>query len=432
MHHNFRYISDAWRVAKPENDKYYNDATWNVVYVDSHDYAPNGAPEDKRFSGDERTLAENWSLMFTHRGIPCVYYGSEIQFKKGCVIDNGPNTSLIHTGRAYYGGYIKGSAQVTDFAQFTHATGNMAQTLRHPLAQHVQRLNRIRQAVPALRKGQYSLSGCSGSYAFKRRYTDATTDSYALVTISGGATFSNIPNGVYVDCVTGDSQTVTNGTLTVSCSGKGNLRVYVLHTDKTPAPGKIGDDGKYIYASSSVGGDAPTWDGTEEELVNDPTNPQDPDEIQDPCLKSEDQRCAFFTKSSDFGNKIYCYMWFKDGGTTEICGKWPGKLATRLGNGIYRFDIPDDAPAINDKWMIIWNDGSGNQTADLKYYNQGMYSGNNKGNIQYTSPVTLMCEDTPVEDVPTTPVPNTHKVIKEGRLYIFYQGLWYDAMGNRQ
>lgn len=48
MHHNFRYISDAWRIAKPENDKYYNDATWNVVYVDSHDYAPNGAPEDKR------------------------------------------------------------------------------------------------------------------------------------------------------------------------------------------------------------------------------------------------------------------------------------------------------------------------------------------------------------------------------------------------
>jgi glycosidase len=432
MHHNFRYISDAWRIAKPENDKYYNDATWNVVYVDSHDYAPNGAPEDKRFSGDERTLAENWSLMFTHRGIPCVYYGSEIQFKKGCVIDNGPNTSLINTGRAYYGGYIKGSAEVTDFAQFSHATGNMAQTLSHPLAQHVQRLNRIRQAVPALRKGQYSMSGCSGSYAFKRRYTDATTDSYALVTISGGATFSNIPNGMYVDCVTGDSQTVTNGTLSVSCSGKGNLRVYVLSTDKTPAPGKIGNDGKYIYASSSVGGSTPSWDGTEEELVNDPTNPQDPTEIQDPCLKSEDQRCAFFTKSSDFGNKIYCYMWFTDGSTTEICGKWPGMVATKLGNDTYRFDIPEDAPAINDKWMIIWNDGAGNQTADLKYYNQGMYSGANKGSIRYTSSVTLMCEDTPVEEVPAAPVSTTYKVIKDGRLWILYEGVWYDALGNRQ
>ena len=32
------------------------------------------------------------------------------------------------------------------------------------------------------------------------------------------------------------------GTLNVSCSGKGNLRVYVLSTDKTPAPGVVGAD----------------------------------------------------------------------------------------------------------------------------------------------------------------------------------------------
>jgi hypothetical protein len=300
------------------------------------------------------------------------------------------------------------------------------------LAQHIQRLNRIRQAVPALRKGQYSMSGCSGSYAFKRRYTDATTDSYALVTISGGATFSNIPNGVYVDCVTGDSQTVTNGTLAVSCSGKGNLRVYVLHTDMTAAPGKIGEDGKYIYTSSSVAGNTPSWDGTEEELVNDPSNPQDPTEITDPCLRSEDQRCAFFTKSSEFGNKIYCYMWFTDGSTTEICGKWPGMVATKLGNGTYRFDIPDHAPAINDKWMIIWNDGSGNQTADLKYYNHGMYSGTSKGNIQYMYPITAMCEESAVEQIAVDASPAGDKVIRDGRLYILYQGDWYDVMGNRQ
>ena len=24
-----------------KEDKYYNDSTWNVVYVDSHDYGPN-------------------------------------------------------------------------------------------------------------------------------------------------------------------------------------------------------------------------------------------------------------------------------------------------------------------------------------------------------------------------------------------------------
>ena len=125
-------------------------------------------------------------------------------------------------------------------------------------------------------------------------------------------------------------------------------------------------------------------------------------------------------------------MWFTDGLTTEICGKWPGMVATKLGNNKYRFDVPEDAPVINDKWMIIWNDGAGNQTADLKYYNQGMYSGSNKSSIMHTSDVTTLCEQSSVENHPTPSAPVTYKVIKEGRLSIFYEGTWYDALGNRQ
>lgn len=398
MHHNFKSAGDAWNIAQKGNDQYYNDATWNVVYVDSHDYAPNGAPEDKRFSGDESTLAENWSLMFTHRGVPCVYYGSEIQFKKGCVIDNGPNTSLINTGRAYFGGYIKGSANVTDFATYSNATGNMAATLSHPLAKHVQRLNKIRQAVPALRKGQYSMDGCKGSFAFKRRYTDATTDSYALVCISGGATFSGIENGTYVDCVTGDTKTVTNGTLSVSCSGKGNMRVYVLNTTKTPAPGKVGVDGKYVYGTKNAGS-YPKWDGTQEELIDDPTLPEEPEEAIEPCLTSAEQRVVFFTKSSDFGKKINCYIWNSNG---TITNGWPGNTAVSLGNGKYRFDIPASAPASDGTWMIIWNDGSA-QTKDLVFTNHGMYTGSDKNNITCTSKVTALCEGGEIPDIPENP-----------------------------
>ena len=65
--------------------------------------------------------------------------------------------------------------------------------------------------------------------AFIRRYTDAQEgiDSLALVSISGGATFKNIPNGTYIDAVTGDVQNVTNGTLTVPSLSKSNMRVYV-------------------------------------------------------------------------------------------------------------------------------------------------------------------------------------------------------------
>ncbi|MBO7368475.1 MAG: starch-binding protein, partial [Paludibacteraceae bacterium] len=261
MHHNFESLSSGWGIASPDNDKFYNDATFNVTYVDSHDYAPNGAPEDKRFSQGEQAWAEDLALLFTYRGIPCIYYGSEIQFRAGAPIDQGTNMPLDQTGRAYFGGYIKGSANVTDFGVYSGATGNMAKTLSHPLAQHIQRLNLIRQAVPALRKGQYSREGCNGSFAFKRRYKDNNTDSFVLVCINGGATFSGLPKGTYRDCVTGDTKSVSEGgSLTASCSGRGNMRVYVLD-----GPGKIGEDGKYLYGSSARNIPEPTWDGTQEE-----------------------------------------------------------------------------------------------------------------------------------------------------------------------
>ncbi|MDE7119909.1 MAG: alpha-amylase, partial [Muribaculaceae bacterium] len=185
MHWRFHSAQNAFGVRSEDN--LYNDARWNVVYVDSHDYAPNG--NDKcRFSWGTEAWAENLSLMFAWRGIPCLYYGSEIEFQKGKKIDEGPNLALKDSGRAYYGGYITGNVNVTDFAQYTGATGNMAATLASPLAQHIQRLNRLRAAIPALRKGQYSTDGCSGQMAFKRRYTDSKTDSYVLVTISGSST----------------------------------------------------------------------------------------------------------------------------------------------------------------------------------------------------------------------------------------------------
>ena len=258
MHWNFNSASGAFGVHT--QDYLYNDATYNVVYVDSHDYAPDS---NCRFNKDQATWAENLSLMFTFRGIPCLFYGSEVEFQKGKDIDKGPMLPLKDTGRAYFGGYIEGNVNVMDFAEYSDATGNMASTLTYPLARHIQRLNKIRAAVPALRKGQYSTEGCSGNLSFKRRYKDGNVDSYVLVTISGNSTFTNILNGTYVDAVTGDIKNVTNNTLTAECSGKGNMRVYVLN-----GPGKIGDDGKYLYDDASV--DQP-WAAWPDETMPDDT-----------------------------------------------------------------------------------------------------------------------------------------------------------------
>lgn len=114
------------------------------------------------------------------------------------------------------------------------------------MAKHIRTLNLIRRAIPALQKGQYSTDNVSGGMAYKRRFTDSTTDSFALVAVSDGATFNSIPNGTYIDAVTGDTKVVSNGSLSVSLSGKGNVRVYVLSTNLTPAPGKVAESGNYI------------------------------------------------------------------------------------------------------------------------------------------------------------------------------------------
>ena len=440
MHWNFRSASEAWGVKG--NDNRYNDATWNVTYVDSHDYAPDGAPEGTRFDQDQSTWAENLSLMFTFRGIPCVYYGSEIEFKKGCVIDKGPNIALKETGRAYFGGYIKGDIKVTDFAEYSNATGNIAQTLKHPLSLHIQRLAKIRMAVPALRKGQYSTSGCNGQFAFKRRYTDATTDSYVLVTISGGATFSSIPNGTYVDCITGDTKTVTNGSLSVSCSGKGNMRVYVLNTELTKAPGKIGTDGKYLYQSSSVAGSNPAWDGTQEELDerfggSNSGNGGSTDwgEAVEPCLDSANERAVFFQATQDFGTSAAVYMWIK-GTDTNLLGAWPGQRAIHLGGGTFKFVIPDNVTGDQSQWMIIWNNNNaGKQTADMSFTMHGLYTMNG-----YQSKVSKLCAggevdpDTPdnpdTPDTPDTPNQTDFCLQSASERVVFFQGNDFGSSAN--
>ena len=255
MHYSYNTANDAFRVAK--EDELYNDATYNVVYVDSHDYSP-GPSDLNRFGGTDAQWAENLSLLFTFRGIPCIYYGSEVGFRRGVRIDPGPNGPLSNTGRAYFGGYITGDVTATDFGEYK-ATGNVAASLNHDVAQHLIRLNKIRQAVPALRKGQWTTDGCKATgkngIAFKR----ATKDCYALVALNGGATFTDCPAGTYTDVVTG--KTYTGSTIEVEApSTQGQLRVLV----KDWKDGKIGEDGPFIYDTTAKSLDGQDYDGNEE------------------------------------------------------------------------------------------------------------------------------------------------------------------------
>ncbi|MDE6558936.1 MAG: starch-binding protein, partial [Muribaculaceae bacterium] len=376
MHWNFNSALGAYGVHS--QDDLYNDATYNVVYVDSHDYAPDS---NYRFMGSQETWAENLSLMFTFRGIPCIYYGSEVEFQKGKDIDKGAILALKDTGRAYFGGYIEGDVKVSDFAEYTGATGNMASTLSYPLAKHIQRLNKIRAAVPALRKGQYSTDGCSGKMAFKRRYTDSKTDSYVLVTISGDATFTGVLNGTYVDAITGDVQNVTDGKLTAKCSGKGNLRVYVLNTQKTKSPGKVGVDGKYLHGGTPVNESWVAWpDETmpEETLTQKPNsvtptpggNREEPAEVIKPAM-AEGEQAVFFEHES--WNPVNAWIWTSS--TNYTGGTWPGQAMTYLGNNVYKWTYTGSGKIADGAKVIFSNAGNDQVTKDgFPFVNGGYYT----------------------------------------------------------
>lgn len=244
MHHQFLNANQAYSCCI-EEDQYFNDSTWNVTYVDSHDYGPNTILGVRYDQGTD-AWAENLDLMFTFRGIPCIYYGSEIEFQKGEQIEpwyNGNRVPYNKSGRAYFGDHLEGSVTANDTGDYT-ASGAIKETLDSTLSQHIMRLNQIRAAVPALRKGQYK---SYGDMKFVRRYTSNEIDSVAVVSISGSASFSGLPAGTYIDVVSGDKQTIgEGGTITTKNSGKASMAVYVNATLDPSITGVIGEAGTYL------------------------------------------------------------------------------------------------------------------------------------------------------------------------------------------
>ena len=203
-------------------------------------------------------------MLFTFRGIPIVYYGSEIRFAAGKPNDwpgggsNGVNMSLEKTGRAYYGSHLEGNVTASDFGVYT-ASGEVQTTLSKDMCKHLRDLNKIRLAVPALQMGQYSTSGHSGGWAgYKRRYTGTNKitgeaiDSYCLVGVGSGThTWSGVLNGTYIDAVSGQTVNVSGGTASFTPKTGGDssdaaLVVLVYNELTTKAPGKVASESPYF------------------------------------------------------------------------------------------------------------------------------------------------------------------------------------------
>lgn len=217
----FSGVTDAARY-----DNLYADPSQLVTWLDNHDFGPNN-DWNMRYSGTDENLAACMNFMFTWRGIPSVYYGTEMRFKAGAYTDlhdaAGINQSLEQTGRAYFG-------------------DAMANASNHIIYKHIKRLNAIRKAIPALQNGNWSWGGNGPGNAIG--YTRRSGASFVVVGLakdgSAGFNFTGIDNGVYRDAVTGRVATVTNGNLSFTVTS-GSAGIYVLN-----GPGMIGENGGFF------------------------------------------------------------------------------------------------------------------------------------------------------------------------------------------
>jgi glycosidase len=210
-------------------DWIYGDPTTLVTFLQNHDVGPDNDFR-YRFKGEQWMAAAAYNLIWTARGIPCLYYGEEVEFMKGAPQDViGERDTLDQTGRAYFGDHLTAE--------------RIAETQAHPLYRHIRRLNAIRRAIPALRKAPMGQVAEWGSgMSFVRDLGDG--QSYAVVGLAIGSdqevTVGGVRNGLYRDAVTGREARVGDGTLRFGVRAN-SAGVYVLD-----GPGKVGEDGPYL------------------------------------------------------------------------------------------------------------------------------------------------------------------------------------------
>ncbi|MEP2026775.1 MAG: starch-binding protein [Reichenbachiella sp.] len=383
-------------------DHLYADPSTNLLWLDNHDFGPNN-DWNRRYGGSEENLAACMNFMFTWRGIPVVYYGTEIQFKKGEYADihdaSGITQSIDLTGRAYYGD------------QFANAPN-------HKIYQHIKKLNAMRRAVPALQKGSWRWDGNHGGNAVG--YVRQFNDSEVAVGLAkdGGSNFSfnGMTNGIYRDAVTGNEINVSNGSISFYVES-GSAGLYVLN-----GPGMIGGNG-VGYFQPGVGGTNPTVSISPASGVyadpinvtlsassqNDPTsiyytidgsNPNsNSSQYTSPinvaanttikALAIDDQgnhsaiasnsytigevgSFSVYYKQTSGGNSANVHHWNAQPAGTLNDSNWPGPFMIDEGNGWFRYDF-SGVTSTN----LLFNDNGSAKTADLYRDKDGWFENGN-------------------------------------------------------
>lgn len=172
-----------------------------MTFYDNHDMARMNASDEGFID------AHNW--LFTARGIPVIYYGSEIGFMRG---------RAEHAGNRNYFGQER-----------VHAASS------HAIYQNLQRIAKVRASSVALQRGvQVNLELAGDKAAFYRVYQHADQAEIALVLLNKGempATFAVsqwLESGTWQPLLDGEQQSIAeNGSLNATVAAHG-VQVYRL------------------------------------------------------------------------------------------------------------------------------------------------------------------------------------------------------------
>ena len=156
------------------------------------------------------------------------------------------------------------------------------------------------------------------------------------------------------------------GVVVVKASGSGN--VSISNGGGTVAPGTYKDEitgNTWTVTSSKITG---TIGSTGIAVVynSDGIIPDIPED--NPGDNTESQFTAYFDNSNSKWSNVYAYAWETN---DENIGQWPGtQISADSETGYYKVSASTTTSAP----MIIFSNGSGTQTADLTWINNGVYT----------------------------------------------------------
>ena len=167
--------ADALKIL--QNDNLYYDPTFLVTFLDNHDKPRFNSPESPATTEQYK---DGLNFYYLSRGIPCVYYGTELQMKGGHDPDN----------RAMLG--IQG----------------MRDAKNNPVYSHIRKLNAIRHGKTAghqaLRKGRQTMLYAKGDImSFRRDYNGSTVYVFLNKGDEASPFLTDLKPGTYMELYNG-------------------------------------------------------------------------------------------------------------------------------------------------------------------------------------------------------------------------------------